>query len=122
MNNLADQMKQTFMTLLRADSLKHTQELGVTFIEKECPVLMMNKISVLNPELLDWRKKSLQAVIDSSTDHQNLIDLIAWARYSQIPLCNLELGAHLLDTITNIQLARLLHAGDQLTWWDDFNS
>lgn len=45
-----------------------------------------------------------------------------WARYAQVPLCNLERGAQLLDSITNIQLGRLLHAGDQITWWDDFNS
>jgi hypothetical protein len=24
--------------------------------------------------------------------------------------------------VTNIQLGRLLHAGDQITWWNDFNS
>ena len=45
-----------------------------------------------------------------------------WARYSQIPLCNLQRGAQLLDNITNIQLGRLLHGGDQVTWWNDFNS
>ena len=45
-----------------------------------------------------------------------------WARYAQIPLCNLSRGAELLDTITNIHLGRLLHAGDQITWWDEFNS
>jgi DNA polymerase epsilon subunit 1 len=45
-----------------------------------------------------------------------------WARYAQIPLCNLAGGAQLLDTITNIQLGRLLHSADQITWWDDFNS
>jgi hypothetical protein len=45
-----------------------------------------------------------------------------WSRYSQIPLCNLERGAQLLDNITNIQLGRLLHGGDQITWWNDFNS
>lgn len=28
----------------------------------------------------------------------------------------------MLNNITNIQLGRLLHAGDQLTWWNDFNS
>ena len=45
-----------------------------------------------------------------------------WSRYSQIPLCNLQRGAKLLDNITNIQLGRLLHGGDQITWWNDYNS
>ena len=51
-----------------------------------------------------------------------MLKLVNWSRYSQIPLCNLEKGANLLNDITNIQLGRLLHAGDQLTWWNDFNS
>lgn len=47
---------------------------------------------------------------------------IMWSRYAQVPLCNLEQGAELLDNITNIQLGRLLHSGDQITWWNDFNA
>ena len=61
-------------------------------------------------------------IVDKVNNNENLHNLIMWAKYSQIPLCNLERGAKLLDTITNVQLARLLHSGDQITWWDDFNS
>ena len=64
----------------------------------------------------------MKVVLDTEGDNEDLHKLIMWARYSQIPLCNVERGAQLLDTITNIQLGRLLHSGDQITWWDDFNS
>jgi hypothetical protein len=82
----------------------------------------MEQIKVENPEFLDWKKKSLKAVLEDEPTLESMNRLIMWARYAQVPLCNLDRGAKLLDSITNIQLGRLLHSGDQITWWDDFNS
>jgi len=31
-------------------------------------------------------------------------------------------SSDLLSNITNIQLGKLLHGGDQITWWNEFNS
>lgn len=73
-------------------------------------------------EILDWKKKSLKAIVEQVNNYDDLHQLIMWAKYSQIPLCNIQRGAKLLDTVTNVQLSRLLHSGDQITWWDDFNS
>lgn len=110
------------MVVLRAESINSLKELGVTYLESEGPVLLMPQIQVENPEFLDWRKKSLKTVLEDEKTKEDLNKLIMWSRYSQIPLCNLERGAQLLDSITNIQLGRLLHGGDYITWWDDFNS
>jgi len=60
------------MILLRADSLEQTRELGVQYLNKEGPVLLMNKIYIENPEILDWRKKSLMAVIDTVGNNEAL--------------------------------------------------
>lgn len=108
------------MTILRADSISHTQELGVDYLQTEGPVLLMKEIKV-EAEMLDWKNKSLKVILEEVNNHEDLHQSIMWARYSQIPLCNIERGAKLLDTITNIQLSRLLHSGDQITWWNDFN-
>lgn len=78
----------------------------------------MDQIVIEKAEILDWKKKSLKAILEDESSHETLIKLLMWARYSQVPLCNLEAGPNLLDTITNIQLGRLLHAGDQITWWN----
>lgn len=84
--------------------------------------MLMNQIQIENAEILGWRKKALQAVLEDDSLTEDFGQKIMWSRYAQIPLCNIERGAQLLDNITNIQLGRLLHAGDQIIWWGDYNS
>ena len=48
----------------------------------------MNQMNV-EAELLDWRQKSLKAIIDCTNNSEDLHQLIMWSKYSQIPLCNL---------------------------------
>jgi hypothetical protein len=86
---LSYQVKQKFMIVLRAESIKSVKELGVTYLEDEGPVLLMDQIRVENAEYLDWKKKSLKSVIEDDLTIENVNRLIMWSRYSQIPLCNL---------------------------------
>ena len=44
------------MIVLRAESIKSVKELGVTYLEDEGPVLLMDQIRVENAEYLDWKK------------------------------------------------------------------
>lgn len=49
--------------------------------------------------------------------------MLEWARFTHIPICNLAGEQNnLLDYITNITYGRLLHSGDFVTWWNDYNS
>ena len=79
-------------------------------------------MKVDNPELLDWKNKTIKALVQDDDVGEEFHTLLNWARYAQIPLCNLQAGPALLDNITNIQMGRLLHGGDQITWWNEYNT
>lgn len=83
-------------------------------------MLLVEPLEVGETDILEWKKKSVRAVLESSAAGR-ISKLVDWARYAQIPLCNLAGGGEMLTEITNIQLGRLLRAGDQLTWWNAFN-
>lgn len=67
--------------------------------------------------ILNWRQKAITGVLEARMT-ELVFRLIGWARYAQIPVCNLPTKGCLLDYVTNIQFSRLLHSGDHLTWWD----
>ena len=73
--------------------MEDTRELGVEYLSKEGPVLLMKPIEIEKSDMLDWKKKSLKAVVDIAGSNESLKELIMWASYSQIPLCNLSRGA-----------------------------
>ena len=52
------------------------------------------------------------------------MNFLEWSRYTHIPIRNLSEHAatDLLDFITNITYGRLLHSGEYVTWWNDYNS
>lgn len=58
-----NQVKQKFMVVLRAESTREAKELGVTSLEEEGPILLLDRIRIENPSLLDWKHKSLKVVI-----------------------------------------------------------
>lgn len=53
---------------------------------------------------------------------KHVIDLLEWSRFTHVPICNLSSEENILDYITNITFGRLLHSGDNITWWNEFNS
>lgn len=73
---------------------------------------------------MDWRHKALVRVIEESLDvTKNVVNSLEWSRFTHIPICNLaENSSKLLDFVTNITYGRLLHSGDFVTWWNDYNS
>lgn len=73
---------------------------------------------------LDWKKVLLKRSIEQSQGvDRKIIDMLEWSRFTHIPICNLAEQSHnLLDYITNITYGRLLHSGDFVTWWNDYNS
>lgn len=76
-------------------------------------MLLLERVKVETPSLLDWRKEALRAVLEGTDAEEELGRLVMWAKYSQVPLCNLGQGTQLLDNVTNLQLGRLLHAEDR---------
>jgi hypothetical protein len=69
---LSNQIKQKFMIVLRAENTENLKELGVGYLETECPVLLMNPIKVDNPVFLDWKKKSLVTVLENEANNEDI--------------------------------------------------
>lgn len=88
------------------------------------PVLRISGFKVEQATSLDWKHKAVTKVIEESlgvTSH--VVNYLEWSRLTHIPICNLsEEESNLLDFITNITYGRLLHSGDNVTWWNDYNS
>ncbi len=54
---------------------------------------------------------------------KKIVNMLEWSRFTHIPICNLvQHSDNLLDFITNVTYGRLLHSGDYLTWWNEYNS
>ena len=119
------QMKNTFLVVLQSDcSTEYLKSMGVDLLEDEMPVLKINGFRVEGATSLDWRHKSITKVIEESLGvTRNVVNSLEWSRFTHIPICNLaEHDSKLLDFVTNITYSRLLHSGDYVTWWNDYNS
>lgn len=60
---LMNHMKQKFMVVLVAESVEATKGLGVKYLENQVPVLLLDQLVIENPDILEWKKKAIRAVI-----------------------------------------------------------
>jgi hypothetical protein len=63
LESLLNQVKQKFMLVLVAENVQSVKESGVKFLEEEGPVMLLDQLRISNPEVLDWKQKSLRAVL-----------------------------------------------------------
>lgn len=88
------------------------------------PVLKLPQIESPKVTSLDWKQKLLLRIVEQSMSiDTKIVNLLEWSRFAHIPICNLSVHeGGLLDFITNITFSRLLHSGDMVTWWNEYNS
>lgn len=60
---LANQLKQKFMIVLCSEDVDKIRDLGVKYLQEEGPVLLLAELPIESPEILDWKRKALKAVL-----------------------------------------------------------
>lgn len=55
------------------------------------PVLKIKGVEIEKVDSLDWKKTLLKKTIEqSATVEKKIINLLEWARFTHIPICNLS--------------------------------
>lgn len=124
-----DMLRCSFLVTVRSEfTVKRLQGIGLIALGSEMPCVVLPEVVIPehdnNISSLDWKNRLLRINIEEWRNTAELLHLsVRQSRYSHIPLCNLALesSSSQLDTITNIMFARILRAGDNLLWWNEYN-
>lgn len=120
-------LRQAFLVTVRSDySPEKLRELGLKELYLELPVVALPRVQIEDMSSLSslsWRDRLLKMALEElSQTSTHMENLVRSARYSHIPLCNTPKESSRIDTITNVMFCRVLRAGDNLLWWDEFNN